>query len=100
MNKPGLKSSEFWMATVVVSLGAVASVYAEAEWAKAVGMIAAALASAGYGFSRARVKGAEVEGQYRVEENRDDNQAYTEREQIQANKEMQIAALAASKEQS
>lgn len=59
--KPGIKSTEFWLALIVTVLGAVATVYAEAEWAKVGGIVAAALSSAGYSFARAQVKrGKEV----------------------------------------
>lgn len=84
MNKPGLKTSEFYMAMAVVILGAVASVYAEAEWAQAAGMIAAALASAGYGFARSKVK--ESEGY--VERESIESQGYLDREIVKDAREM------------
>lgn len=55
-NRPGIRTTEFWLALIVTALGAVASVYAEADWAKVAGIVAAALSSAGYSFSRAQVK--------------------------------------------
>lgn len=58
--RPGLKTTEFWLAMIVTIGGMVASVYAEAQWAQVAGMVAAALAAAGYGFSRAGVKRTEV----------------------------------------
>ena len=58
--KSGIKTTEFWLAMVVALAGALATIYADAEWAKVAGMLAAALASAGYGFSRATTKAAEV----------------------------------------
>lgn len=61
--KAGIKSTEFWLAMVVALAGALATVYAEAQWAQVAGMIAAALATAGYGFSRAKVKVAVEENQ-------------------------------------
>jgi len=58
--KPGVKTTEFWLATAVALMGALAAVFVEAEWARVAGMVAAVLSSAGYGFSRARVKEAEL----------------------------------------
>ena len=58
--KPGIRSTEFWLAAVVALAGALATVYADAEWAKVAGLVAAALASAGYGFARSQVKAAET----------------------------------------
>jgi len=57
--RPGLKTTEFWLALAVTLLGAVAGIYAEAQWAQVAGIVAAALASAGYGFQRASVKRTE-----------------------------------------
>ena len=54
--KPGIKTTEFWLALVVVTLGALAATFSEAQWAQAVGLVAAALTSAGYGMSRAKAK--------------------------------------------
>lgn len=54
--KPGIRTTEFWLALIVALLGAFASIYAEGDWAKVAGMVAAALASAGYGFARSSVK--------------------------------------------
>ncbi len=85
MSKPGLKTSEFYMAMAVVLLGALASVYADAEWAKAAGMVAAALASAGYGFARSQVK----KGEAAIEQERVEVEGWREREEIR-----QIAAQA------
>jgi len=56
MPKPGLKTTEFWLALVVTVGGAVASVYAETEVGRVAGIVSATLASAGYGFARASVK--------------------------------------------
>ena len=58
--KPGIRSTEFLLALIVTLLGALAGIYAEAQWAQVGGMVAAALASAGYGFSRASVKRTEL----------------------------------------
>ncbi len=84
MNKPGLKTSEFYMAMAVVLLGALASVYADAEWAKAAGMVAAALASAGYGFARSKVKQSEAE----VERERIDNEGWVDRQVVEGANEI------------
>lgn len=54
--KSGIKTTEFWMALVVTVAGVVASVYSTQPWAQALGLVASALASAGYGLSRASVK--------------------------------------------
>lgn len=95
MSKPGIKSTEFYMAMAVVLLGALASVYAEQEWAKAAGMVAAALASAGYGFARSKIKSADSE----LEASMKDTAYYAGREQIQADKEVQLALIKAKGEQ-
>ncbi len=57
--KAGIKTTEFWLAAAVAVMGALASVYSEADWAKVAGLVAAALASAGYGIARAQVKATE-----------------------------------------
>ena len=85
--KAGIKSTEFWLAVIVALTGALATVYADAEWAKVAGMVAAALASAGYGFSRARVKSVDRE-----------EGGYTERTQIEAGKQSPAVGFAADKE--
>ena len=54
--KPGINSSEFWMAVVVVILGAISVVFFTNPWAQVGGIVAAALVSAGYSFSRGAVK--------------------------------------------
>ena len=59
--KPGFATTEFYMALTVVVLGAAASMFAESEVAQMGGQIAAALAAAGYGFSRAGSKKAEAD---------------------------------------
>lgn len=58
--KPGIRTTEFWLALGVVILGAVASVYTESEWGRIAGTVAAALVAAGYGFSRMVTKAAEA----------------------------------------
>ena len=55
--KPGWKTTEFWLAMVVVVLGALPQAFdAESPWVKLGGILASALAAAGYGFSRGMVK--------------------------------------------
>ena len=56
--KPGLKTTEFWVAMAVVAAAVVGSVYSRHEWGQIAAGIAGALASAGYSFSRAAVKTA------------------------------------------
>lgn len=58
--RSGIKTSEFWIALAVTVMGAVAAAYSENQLAQIAGMVAAALASAGYGFSRANTKAAEA----------------------------------------
>lgn len=55
----GMKTSEFWVAMAVVVMGAVAQVYPGNQWSQMAGLIAGALASAGYGFARSRSKAAQ-----------------------------------------
>lgn len=54
--KPGLKTTEFWLALIVTAGVAVATVFEDEPWARIVGLVAAALTSAGYGLSRAIAK--------------------------------------------
>lgn len=54
--KPGIKTTEFWMALVVVAVSAVAATYTESPIAQVGGLIAGALTAAGYGLSRAKTK--------------------------------------------
>jgi hypothetical protein len=56
--KAGWKSSEFWLALVVIVGGAIASVYHSEPWAKVCGIIAAAIATGGYSISRGMAKTA------------------------------------------
>ena len=56
--KAGIKTTEFWLAMGVALAGALATVYADAEWAKVAGYVSMALASAGYGFARSQAKRA------------------------------------------
>lgn len=54
--KPGIRSTEFWLALAATILVAVGGVWAESELAKLAGIVGAALVSAGYSLSRAQVK--------------------------------------------
>lgn len=54
--KPGIRTTEFFLALIVTVGGALATVFAEPEWAKVAGIIAAVLSSAGYGFMRTGLK--------------------------------------------
>lgn len=94
MNKPGLLTTEFWMAITVIALGAIASQYAESPIAQMGGQLAAALAAAGYGFSRSKVKGAEVQ----AIESINDNESWKARDQAKASQEVELANIAANKE--
>ena len=60
--RPGLKTTEFWLALGVAIVGAIASVYADTDIGRVAGMVSAALAVAGYGFARSNVKRVEVAG--------------------------------------
>lgn len=54
--RPGIQTSEFWLALVATVAGGLSAAYATEPWAAAVGVVASALASMGYGFARASVK--------------------------------------------
>ena len=54
--KPGVRTTEFWLALAVALGGAVATVFEEHPAAKIAGILASTLAAAGYGFSRAIAK--------------------------------------------
>lgn len=54
--KPGHLTTEFYLALLVVILGAIAVEYDSSPLARIGGAVAAALASIGYGFSRAKAK--------------------------------------------
>jgi hypothetical protein len=56
--KPGLQTTEFWLALIVAVGGMLATAYSPQPWAQVAGIISAALASMGYGFVRAQVKAA------------------------------------------
>lgn len=54
--RSGIKTTEFYLALVVVILGALATLFEDNPYAQMAGALAAALASAGYGISRAKSK--------------------------------------------
>lgn len=54
--RSGIRTTEFLLALGVTVLGGIATIYAESDIAQVGGIVAAALASAGYGFSRMNVK--------------------------------------------
>lgn len=56
--KPGIHTTEFYLALLVVVLGALATLFEDNPYAQMAGALAAALASAGYGISRAKSKAA------------------------------------------
>jgi len=56
--KPGVKTTEFWLALAVVVIGAVVAAYPQSPLAQVFGVVASALTAAGYGFARAQVKRA------------------------------------------
>ena len=58
--KPGILSTEFWLALIVVLGGLFAANYADQQWAQIAGMVSSALASLGYGVARANVKKMEA----------------------------------------
>ena len=60
MNRPGIRTSEFWLTLAAVVAGGLTTAFADAEWAKVAGLIGMALASMGYSGSRADVKEAEA----------------------------------------
>lgn len=86
--KAGIKTTEFWLAMVVALAGALAAVYADAEWAKVAGMVAAALASAGYGFARAQTKTAAAQ----IAEREVEERTYTARKTITAEVRTEVQA--------
>lgn len=54
--KPGVRTSEFWLACAVAFFAAASAVFTNNQWAQLGGIMAAALASAGYGWSRGTTK--------------------------------------------
>lgn len=60
-DRPGFRTTEFWLALVVVLGGSFAAIYQDNQLAQVGGSVAAALAAMGYGFARANVKRANLE---------------------------------------
>lgn len=62
--KPGIKTTEFWLALIAMVLVALPSAFGEnaPQWVQVAGIIGAALIAMGYGISRAVAKGAEGNG--------------------------------------
>lgn len=58
--KPGIATSEFLLAFLVVVAGAIATVYVDSPAAKVAGIIAGALSAAGYGYFRSSLKAEEI----------------------------------------
>lgn len=54
--KTGLLTTEFWLTFIVVVGGLLSTAYADAEWARIAGIVAATLSTMGYGHARAQVK--------------------------------------------
>jgi hypothetical protein len=54
--RPGIMTTEFWLALAVAVMGGLAAAFSDREWAKVAGVIAAAISSVGYGVARAQVK--------------------------------------------
>ena len=66
--KPGLKSTEFWLNTAAMVIGAVlAAVGEENSWTQILGGLMAVVAPTAYTAGRATVKGREALGQAHVE---------------------------------
>lgn len=66
--RPGIATTEFWLALAIVIGSAVAATYAETDIGRIAGLVAAALVTAGYGFTRAGVKRTEAAAQAGAEE--------------------------------
>ena len=60
--RPGLRTTEFWLALAIVIGSAVAATYSETDIGRMASLVAAALVTAGYGFTRSGVKRVEVAG--------------------------------------
>ncbi len=70
--KPGLKSTEFWLNTAAMVIGAVlAAVGEENSWTQILGGLMAVVAPTAYTAGRATVKGREALGQAHVEATRE-----------------------------
>jgi len=64
MNKPGIKTTEFWLALIAMVLVAMPQAFGEnaPQWVQVAGIIGAALIAMGYGVSRAISKTGEGQG--------------------------------------
>jgi len=56
MQKPGFKTSEFWLAIFVAVGGAAVAIWGDKEWTQLAGVVAATVASMGYGMQRTQLK--------------------------------------------
>lgn len=58
--RPGIRTTEFWLALTVAMLGGLAALYATEPWAQIAGILAASLTSLGYGMARAKAKSVAI----------------------------------------
>lgn len=63
--RPGIRTTEFWLALAVAVFGGLAALYANEPWAQVAGILAAALTSLGYGMTRAKAKSVAIAVQAR-----------------------------------
>jgi len=54
--KPGIATTEFWLAMAVALMGGLAVAFVDSPWAKVAGVVSAALSSLGYGYQRTALK--------------------------------------------
>lgn len=54
--KPGIATSEFWLAFLATLLCGLSVAYATQPWAQAVGVVGCTLSTMGYGFARSIAK--------------------------------------------
>jgi hypothetical protein len=57
MEKPGIRTTEFWLSIVVTVLGAVAAQGGDSVEVKVAGLVLAGLAAFGYAQARGKAKG-------------------------------------------
>ncbi len=60
--RPGIRTTEFWLALAVCIGGACAAIYVDEDWAKVAGLASSTLVAAGYSFCRQGVKRVEAAG--------------------------------------
>ncbi len=60
--RPGILTTEFWLALAVCIGGACAAIYVDEDWAKVAGLASSTLVAAGYSFCRQGVKRVEAAG--------------------------------------